>query len=417
MIYWDSDGRVDVNFPDRTGRPWFAYRAREGVHWRASAEKDWATTLAAFRNTGRLRPPAFPSWRFPEVPLWYQRALEPDVLLGRRGLAGWDGLPYDAGLLWAKPFPDPPPQGAPKDDYPAWLNWLHGGWDVVGFIPVFGDALEIVHAGWYLAEAVYWGSQGKSEHAAMAWIGAGASGISALPLLGDAAGKGLKYSIKAAAKWDNLGRLLVTGAKRAAVQILAGKGGGWVGQQIAGERGRFWGQIIGNVAGGLTNAALAWRAGRIRAKALYASSEGEGALMTRRSWTYGNTGRAMGRTDKFGNVTIRPGLVGEDLLQTVRHERVHQLLSPRPGLLVKIRADIRMGAYKHSHLLRYLEEAAAESWATGSLRQGLAFPLKGGLKGPYRLSLRRILLEASGYLIGTAGSAYAAYQWADGDTQ
>jgi hypothetical protein len=28
----------------------------------------------------------------------------------------------------------------------------------------------------------------------------------------------------------------------------------------------------------------------------------------------------MGATDKFGNITIQPGLSGKDLIETVRHE-------------------------------------------------------------------------------------------------
>jgi len=50
MIYWDSDGRVDVDFPDRTGRPWFLCRIREGQRQFDCPLVD--STLAAGRRFG-----------------------------------------------------------------------------------------------------------------------------------------------------------------------------------------------------------------------------------------------------------------------------------------------------------------------------------------------------------------------------
>jgi hypothetical protein len=51
---------------------------------------------------------------------------------------------------------------------------------------------------------------------------------------------------------------------------------------------------------------------------------------------------------------------------------------------------------------RYLEEAAAESIATRSLRKGLRFPVA----GKYGISLGRVAVEAVTYVGGSAGAAY-----------
>jgi hypothetical protein len=43
-------------------------------------------------------------------------------------------------------------------------------------------------------------------------------------------------------------------------------------------------------------------------------------------WSYGllSSDDLLGETDKFGNITIRPGLSGQALIDTVRHESVHR---------------------------------------------------------------------------------------------
>jgi hypothetical protein len=48
-------------------------------------------------------------------------------------------------------------------------------------------------------------------------------------------------------------------------------------------------------------------------------------------WQYGNTGGSLGVTDKFGNITIQPGLTEQALRETVRHEGVHRFFSPQRG--------------------------------------------------------------------------------------
>jgi hypothetical protein len=116
--------------------------------------------------------------------------------------------------------------------------------------------------------------------------------------------------------------------------------------------------------------------------------------------------RALGATDKFGNITLRPGLTGNAFSETLRHEGVHSFLSPMPGgALQTARADLRMWGYNNSTLLRYTEEAIAETYATKSLSKGLQFPLLGGYKiSPLRLSVEGALF--GGALVGPTAGAY-----------
>jgi hypothetical protein len=127
-------------------------------------------------------------------------------------------------------------------------------------------------------------------------------------------------------------------------------------------------------------------------------------------WRYGSLPpNVLGETDPFGNITIRPGLTRQALIDTVRHESVHRFFSPRYGPLRELRADIGMLGYERSHLLRYLEEALAETYATRSLLQGLRHPLNGG----YDLCVWRIALEGGGYVVIVGGTAYGAYRLSD----
>jgi hypothetical protein len=123
-------------------------------------------------------------------------------------------------------------------------------------------------------------------------------------------------------------------------------------------------------------------------------------------WSYGPLpSNYLGATDRFGNITIRPGLSGQALIDTVRHESVHRFFSPRYGPLRELRADIGMLGYERSHFLRYLEEALAQTYATRSLLQGLRHPLNGA----YQLSVWRVILEGGGYGIIVGGTTYGAY--------
>ena len=85
-------------------------------------------------------------------------------------------------------------------------------------------------------------------------------------------------------------------------------------------------------------------------------------------------------------------------MQVLYHEQVHAFFTPR-GLFQGIRVNISMWAYSHSHLLRYAEEAIAETTAQvktgGSIQIGLLFPILNGYVSPLRIAL-----EAGGVIGG-----------------
>lgn len=93
---------------------------------------------------------------------------------------------------------------------------------------------------------------------------------------------------------------------------------------------------------------------------------------------------ALGETDVWGNITVARNQTLTEQRLTLYHEWVHSVLSPRIGPLRALRARLNMSAYLRSALLKYLEEAMAESYAqlrVYGLQQilvGIRFPLAGG---------------------------------------
>jgi hypothetical protein len=116
----------------------------------------------------------------------------------------------------------------------------------------------------------------------------------------------------------------------------------------------------------------------------------------------------MGTTDMAGNITIAPGLSSKDFTETLRHETVHSVLTPRRGPFLEARRELRGAMYEHSHLARYTEEALAEGYATGSVRNGLTFPFSNGYVTPLRVGLEG---AAVGGAVG--GAAYGIHEATD----
>jgi RHS repeat-associated protein len=117
-----------------------------------------------------------------------------------------------------------------------------------------------------------------------------------------------------------------------------------------------------------------------------------------------------GYTTWTGEILLNPAVVqpGTPLFNwALKHEGVHRFLSPRSGLFVSARARVKEWLFWRSHLLRYTEEAWAETVASGSLRIGLKYPFKNpavyGIKG-YRL-----VLEGGAYI----GAGYGGYRLGD----
>jgi RHS repeat-associated protein len=116
-----------------------------------------------------------------------------------------------------------------------------------------------------------------------------------------------------------------------------------------------------------------------------------------------------GVTDNYGNIAIKRGLAGTRFFEpTLRHEAVHRFLSPRTGPFRNWRANVGETAQR-SHLVKYLEEALAESFAKRSLYRGVRYPFE--MSDP--VSAHRLLLEGAGYLGGTSGLTYHAYRVAE----
>ena len=102
-----------------------------------------------------------------------------------------------------------------------------------------------------------------------------------------------------------------------------------------------------------------------------------------------------GTTDKFGNIRINPSLPRTERLHTLYHEQVHAFFTPR-GPLQDMRQNISMWAYGNSSLLRYTEEAIAQTranWLMGrNLSEGLMFPIMNGYVRPDALLFESLLL-------------------------
>ena len=125
-----------------------------------------------------------------------------------------------------------------------------------------------------------------------------------------------------------------------------------------------------------------------------------------------------GFTDKFGNITFSTSGTATQQNLVRFHETVHSALSPKFVLLRNLRADIAMFGYNRSHLLRYIEEALAETYAQlrvngiSGLLEGLRFPIKNGY-----VTVSRLVTEAA---IGTTvvgGITYGVYIAAEEATE
>lgn len=120
-------------------------------------------------------------------------------------------------------------------------------------------------------------------------------------------------------------------------------------------------------------------------------------------------GGELGTTGAYGHIRIAMRQSAKDTRVTYYHEKVHQFLSPWIAPLRELRATVGMSAYKRSHLLRYLEEALAETYGLlrgAGLREalaGVAFPIRGGY-------VTIAQLGGEGMLIGNITVSGACFQ-------
>jgi len=115
----------------------------------------------------------------------------------------------------------------------------------------------------------------------------------------------------------------------------------------------------------------------------------------------------VGSTDKFGNITY--STLGSQAEQDLArfHEQVHSFLSPKLTPLRNLRADFGWWGYNRIHLLKYLEEALAESYAQlrvvglRGLPDGIAFPITRGY-----VTIGRLATEAAIGTVVVGGVTY-----------
>jgi hypothetical protein len=122
--------------------------------------------------------------------------------------------------------------------------------------------------------------------------------------------------------------------------------------------------------------------------------------------------RIFGGTDKYGNITYNPNQSAEQLKLTLFHEGVHRILSPKLRMFQETRATYAENMYWNHALLRYIEEALAETYAqvrgyglsSKAVYDGMRFPLEskyGGEGYVYLHVVKKQALQAAGVVATT----------------
>jgi len=118
--------------------------------------------------------------------------------------------------------------------------------------------------------------------------------------------------------------------------------------------------------------------------------------------------RILGYTTPDGRVFLQPGLSREQQVPTLRHESVHAFFTPQgSGPVATFRQSLGQWGYDNSQLLRFTEEAIAETYASGNVLQGLRHPFVNGYVSP-----QGVILEGAGLI----GVGYLGYQFAIGNS-
>jgi len=95
------------------------------------------------------------------------------------------------------------------------------------------------------------------------------------------------------------------------------------------------------------------------------------------------TSRTLGTTSPFGEIRISSTASAAEQALARVHELVHQFLTPRFGVLRTFRVQVAISGYTRVALLRYLEEALAQTVALVRV-QGISFVLE-GIKFPFAM--------------------------------
>ncbi len=126
-------------------------------------------------------------------------------------------------------------------------------------------------------------------------------------------------------------------------------------------------------------------------------------------------GHGEGSTSAWGDIEIsQSGPLTEKRL-ALYHELVHSLLTPKIYLLREYRVYLGQRSYSYSHLLRYLEEALAETiarlrvngFSLSEMQTGIKFPVENGY-----VTIKNMQSEITGMLLGpinVGGVVYSAF--------
>jgi len=132
---------------------------------------------------------------------------------------------------------------------------------------------------------------------------------------------------------------------------------------------------------------------------------------------------SQGGTNTYGDITVGRQFAGsaaeakEKLHLALHHEQVHRFLTPRLQVFREMRMYLKLSGYQKSYILRYLEEALAETYSQLRVRglakeyilEGIKFPLK----NPYEIEIARLGSEVRGILLGpisVGGMVYGVYR-------
>jgi hypothetical protein len=111
--------------------------------------------------------------------------------------------------------------------------------------------------------------------------------------------------------------------------------------------------------------------------------------------------RLGGYTSAYGDIVVNSTKPAWAQGEVLLHEQLHQMLTPKLYLLRDVRVTLAMEGYNRSYLLRYLEEALAQSYALvrsrgpGFALEGIKFPVKNGY-----VTVAKMGQEIAGVVLG-----------------
>jgi hypothetical protein len=119
-----------------------------------------------------------------------------------------------------------------------------------------------------------------------------------------------------------------------------------------------------------------------------------------------------GYTTADGLVFLQPGLSRELQVRALEHEGVHVFLTPKSGPFVGARQWASQFGYNNSAFLQASEEIMAESYASGSLTDGIlhAFNGKYRVRGVTAVTPGLYLVETTGIATTIGGATYGAHR-------